>query len=196
MSAEGAAVRAAIALYLTPSQVRAARQGPMADNIHFLMRIVAGDQEAIATATEIDGRPAHLIEKAACFYIEQILFAPDADSYRILGGDRSTSTAELRRNMALLLRWLHPDTTPSKDVAVYAARVIDAWETLKTPERRISYDDRMKLAIRDNPSKRAKRLRMSPRVTIPQHLQLNQPPRESLWRRLVSMVFEPRSDGK
>ena len=53
-----------------------------------------------------------MVREASAFFIEQILLGPDADSYRVLGADRNAAAAELRRNMALLLRWLHPDMTP------------------------------------------------------------------------------------
>ena len=54
-------------------------------------------------------RSEHSLREAAAFYIEQILLHPDADHYRVLGAQPDASTAELRRNMALLIRWLHPD---------------------------------------------------------------------------------------
>ena len=57
-----------------------------------------------------------MVRLAATFFIEQILFAPHADSYRVLGASPQASASELRRNVALLLRWLHPDLDP--EVAV------------------------------------------------------------------------------
>ena len=79
-----------------------------------------------------------MVRQASAFFIEQILLGPDADSYRVLGADRKASAPELRRNMALLLRWLHPDM--HHDHSIFAGRVTAAWETLKTPERRAAYD--------------------------------------------------------
>ena len=78
---------------------------------------------------------------AAAFFIEQILFAPDADSYRVLGANSQANAAELRRNVALLLKWLHPDVDQSGDRSVFVGRVTTAWNNIKTPERRAAYDD-------------------------------------------------------
>jgi DnaJ-class molecular chaperone len=83
---------------------------------------------------------------AAGFFIEQVLLHPGGGSYRILGGDRDTSARELRRNMALLMRWLHPDVTSNgsseNDVyrSTFANRITVAWEAIKTEERRAAYD--------------------------------------------------------
>ena len=82
------------------------------------------------------------MRNAAAFFIEQILLAPGADSYRVLGGNAQASNSDLRRNMALLLRWLHPDMehNGTGDRSVFAARITLAWEDLKTAERRAAYD--------------------------------------------------------
>jgi len=48
--------------------------------------------------------------------------------------------------MALIMRWLHPDVISSCapayrfDKSLYANRVTEAWEALKTNERRAAYD--------------------------------------------------------
>jgi DnaJ-class molecular chaperone len=80
------------------------------------------------------------VSKAAVFFIEQILFAPDADSYRVLGVGPRATPGELRRNMALLLRWLHPDLDPQATHSTFACKVTGAWNDLKTAERRAAYD--------------------------------------------------------
>src|SRR5262249_22574886 len=95
--------------------------------------------------------PAEVVRQAAGFFIEQILFAPDADSYRVLGASPQASSAELRRNIGFLLRWLHPDLDLRGERSIFIGRVTAAWNDLKTPERRADYDqarrnakDRMK----------------------------------------------------
>ena len=62
------------------------------------------------------------------FFIEQILFAPDADSYRVLGTAPQATPSELRRNVALLMRWLHPDLDPRGERSVFIGRVTDGLE--------------------------------------------------------------------
>jgi curved DNA-binding protein CbpA len=105
-----------------------------------LLRIAAGDEEAIGEATEVAGRSRDVVREAVAFFIEQILLSPDADSYRVLGANPEATSAELRRNMALLLRWLHPDLDPHAGRSVFATRVTLAWNDLKTSDRRAAYD--------------------------------------------------------
>ena len=64
----------------------------------------------------------------------------DSNNYRVLGATPEASPQDLRRNMALLMTWLHPDKNPSGERAVLAARVTAAWDTLRSPDRRAAYD--------------------------------------------------------
>ena len=76
-------------------------------------------------------RPPFLPSKSCSFLV---------DSYRVLGAARGAGAAELRSNMALLMRWLHPDVNANGARLMLAARVTRAWETVKTPDRRAAYD--------------------------------------------------------
>ncbi len=102
------ALRAAIDLVHVPSRVRIMRAAPLPWDVHILLRIAAGDEAAEIEAAELTGRSPEVVRKAAAFFIEQVLLCPGADSYRVLGAPPQASSAELRRNMALLLKWLHP----------------------------------------------------------------------------------------
>jgi hypothetical protein len=112
-----------------------------------LLRIAAGDEEAIGEATEIAGQSRDVVREAVAFFIEQILLSPDADSYRVLGANPEATSTELRRNMALLLRWLHPDLDPYTGRSVFATRVTLAWNDLKTCERRAAYDQLRQISV-------------------------------------------------
>ena len=133
-------MKAAIELNLMPSRVRALRDAPLPDGVQVVLRIAAGDTDAEREATAIVDRPVSVVRDASAFFIEQLLLHPEADSYRVLGAERGSSPAELRQNMALLMRWLHPDKNPSEERAVFVNRVNRAWDDLKTPERRDAYD--------------------------------------------------------
>jgi len=135
------ALKIAIDLMHVPSQVRLRRAEPLPDGVPTLLRIAAGDAEAARAAALAVDRSDDLVRRAAAFFIEQILFAPNADSYRVLGADPQASAAELRRNVGLLLRWLHPDLDPRGERSIFAGRVTAAWNDLKTPERRAAYDE-------------------------------------------------------
>jgi len=135
-----AAIRAAIELKHLPSQVHAVRGLPLPDGTTLLLRIAAGEDAAQSEAMKFTGRSAEVVRTASEFFIEQVLLFSEADSYRVLGGLPDASVSDLRHHMALLLRWLHPDVDPDGQRSLMAARVIKAWENLKTPERRAIYD--------------------------------------------------------
>src|SRR5262249_46589359 len=136
----GMALKIAIDLLHIPSRVRLYRSEPFPDDVLTLLRIVAGDTEVERAAATLADRPSKVVRQAAGFFIEQILFASDADSYRVLGASPQASSAELRRNMGFLLRWLHPDLDPRGERSIFIGRVTAAWNDLKTPERRAAYD--------------------------------------------------------
>jgi len=137
---DAVALRLAINLLHFPSRVRSVRSAPLPDDVLVLLHIAAGDEEAIRAAVESVDRPCGIVQEAAAFFIEQVLLNPDADSYRVLGAKPETPYAELRRNMALLLKWLHPDSDRHGEHVVFAKRVTRAWNNLKTEERRAAYD--------------------------------------------------------
>jgi hypothetical protein len=134
------ALKIAIDLMHVPSQVRLWRSEPLPDGVPMLLKIAAGDDEAEGAAVALTGRSRDLVRQAATFFIEQILFAPNTDSYRVLGATPQADAGELRRNVALLMRWLHPDLEPSGERSIFISRVTVAWNDLKTPQRRAAYD--------------------------------------------------------
>jgi hypothetical protein len=142
MMGEATALKLAIDLLHVPSRVRPMRSATLPGDVLTLLEIAAGNAEVTRQASEATGRTQDVVRNAAAFFIEQILLAPGADSYRVLGGTAQTSSSDLRRNMALLLRWLHPDMehNGNGDRSVFAGRITLAWEDLKTAERRAAYD--------------------------------------------------------
>lgn len=144
---QAATIKMAIDLMHFPSQVRLTRSAPLPDAVVTLLHIVAGDEEATRQAMDAIGRSRETIREAAAFFIEQILLYPGADSYRVLGARPEATDGELRRNMALLLRWLHPDHGGQGARSVFARRVIRAWNDLKTKERRAIYDQSRRIAL-------------------------------------------------
>jgi len=140
MMSDVTALRIAIDLVRVPSRVRGVRAAPLPQHVDTLLRIAAGDESVETEAARITGVSRQLVRKASAFFIEQILLHAGADSYRVLGVDPHASPAELRRNMALLLRWLHPDIDQNGERSMFATRVTRAWEEVKTPSRRAEHD--------------------------------------------------------
>jgi hypothetical protein len=147
------ALRVAIDLVRVPSRVRGVRAAPLPQHVDMLLRIAAGDESVETEAALTMEVSRELVRKASAFFIEQILLYPGADSYRVLGADPHASNAELRRNMALLLRWLHPDIARNGERSIFAARVTKAWEEVKTPVRRAKHDS-AELALKNQGSVR------------------------------------------
>jgi hypothetical protein len=151
------ALVAAISMLECPHAAKLARSSRLPDGVTFLLEIAAGEAHALSKAAQLTGRTEATLQKAAGFFIEQILLYPGGDSYRILGSDRGTPLAELRRNMALIMRWLHPDlgrdasSSNLLDKSLFASRITQAWETVKTDERRTAYNT--SLAIKKSPLK-------------------------------------------
>ena len=138
------------------------------EGVSFLLCIAAGDSAAIQEATRTTDRAPEVIRDAAVFFIEQILLEAQSDSYRVLGASPNATLSELRHNMALLVKWLHPDSAREGPQSVFVNRVTTAWDDLKTPERRAAYD-RAKQSVSQNnrPNhRRPKRARRNPRKLV------------------------------
>jgi hypothetical protein len=140
MSDVTTALRVAFQLIHVPSQIRHARLAALPRDVLLLLQIAAGDEEALRQGCVMADKSREEIQEAAAFFIEQILFAPNTDCYRVLGARSDATTKDLRRNMSYLLRWLHPDVQSKDERSVFARRVSLAWDALKTPERRAAYD--------------------------------------------------------
>jgi hypothetical protein len=140
MTTDLSAVRLAIDLLQAPSRVRIARARPLPGGVPFLLRVAARDADAEIEAARVSGRSVDFVREAAIFFVEQVLFGAESDSYRVLGSNRDASAAELRRNMALLLRSFHPDIERDQDRSMAVAKVTRAWDDLKSPDRRALYD--------------------------------------------------------
>jgi hypothetical protein len=182
------ALMMAISLQLMPAQVRLMRKQPLPDGMGHVLRIVGGDDKALAQAVAVSGRSREMVCEASAFFIEQMLLYPGADSYRVLGARPDASNDELRRNMALLLRWLHPDVANQTARALFAQRVTRAWNDLKSPERRTAYDRSRPIQKPKQrvPSKKG-RSRSNARVGHRQPVRL--PARRmGLWDRIILLI--------
>ena len=160
----------AIDLLRAPSNVRRVRTTPLPKDVSKLLAIAAGDEATLGEVKRGTNLPEQSLREAAAFYIEQILLHPDADHYRVLGAQSNASIAELRRNMALLVRWLHPDHKNGSDRSVFVGRVTRAWNELKSEDRRASYNLSRRRGLEKRASKSVKRNRKpTPSRVKPRH---------------------------
>ena len=147
MALEFAALHAALGLVSQPSLVSQARRSALPPGVTLLLQLAANDTDALERSAVATNLPPDMLRRAAEFFLEQVLFEASCNSYRVLGTDASATPDVLRRNMALLMRWLHPDiheaARPGRaklDRSVFAERVTAAWDSLKTGERREAYN--------------------------------------------------------
>lgn len=139
------ALHVALAMLSDPKRIRHVHQSALPQGMTTLLEIAVGEAQAMATGQVQTGVEGKALQEAADFFIEQILLNYEADSYRILGCTYNATHQELRRHMALLMRWLHPDlhvaTAPmAADRQIFVTRVSRAWEDLKSEDRRQTYD--------------------------------------------------------
>jgi len=140
------AIAAALAMLRDPQLARLAQRAPLPKGMTMLLEVAAGEAAALASAHSITSRSEATLQRAAGFFIEQVLLNRQSDNYRVLGSSPNAPSADLRRHMALLLKWLHPDLFQSSgddkafNRSAYVSLVTEAWEALKTPGRRASYD--------------------------------------------------------
>jgi hypothetical protein len=120
-------IEVALDLARMPALARSSVLPPLPPNIIELMRIAAASPEACQAAAARTGQPRHVLIEAARFYLQQVLFRPDADCYRILGIRPAAPRETARNHMRWLLEWLHPDRNNNAWDAVYAERVLKAW---------------------------------------------------------------------
>jgi hypothetical protein len=122
-------IELALDLARMPALARRSAVPPLPPNIIELMRIAAASPEACRAAVAQTGEPRHVVIESARFYLQQVLFRPDADCYRILGVQPTTSRATAREHMRWLLEWLHPDRNNNNNSwdTVYAERILKAW---------------------------------------------------------------------
>ena len=141
-----AALEVALTLAGRPALVRSASRMPLPSGVTFLLELATGEAHALRSAQSLSKRSPEVLRSAAEFFIEQVLFAPAADSYRILGATPRATRRELRKHMALLVKWLHPDKLGpetqelSIDRSRFVHRVTQAWQDLKSEDRRAAYD--------------------------------------------------------
>ncbi|MGH8106206.1 MAG: DnaJ domain-containing protein, partial [Arenimonas sp.] len=124
--------------------ISTARQQTLPAGVTEILKISSGDQDALMVAQESSRVSQEDVRHAAQFYVQQILFAPDSDHYRVLGVDPDDIEAKIKLHYRLLVRWLHPDKNSSNWEAVFSDRVNRAWHSLRTPERRREYDEQLK----------------------------------------------------
>lgn len=141
-----ATVDLALAVFKDPGLLVDLRERPLPEDVGVAIRIAAGECAARDAAVADSGIPPDAVVEACVFFLQQTLFAPGSDSYRILGVHPGDPQERLREHYRWLMKWLHPDRNQDGWETLYADRVNAAWQDLKTPDRRAAYDSRLPAA--------------------------------------------------
>ena len=120
-----------------------ARQQPLPPGVTDLLKISSGDHDVLLVAQQSSRYSLEDVRHAAEFYVQQILFAPDSNHYRVLGVEPSDPEAKIKLHYRLLVSWLHPDKNSSDWEVVFSERINRAWHGLRTSERRRQYDEQL-----------------------------------------------------
>jgi len=141
-----AALEQALTFLSRTDLIATARQQPLPDGVTDILKITSGDNEALLVAQENFRYSQEDVRHAAEFYVQQVLFAPLSDHYRVLGADPGDAEAKIKLHYRLLVRWLHPDKNAGDWEAVFSERINRAWQALRTPECRLAYDEQLSSA--------------------------------------------------
>ncbi len=142
-----AALEQALTFISRTDLIATARQQPLPSGVTELLKISSGDNDSLLTAQESSRHSQEDVRHAAEFYVQQILFAPDSNHYRVLGVDPDDAEAKIKLHYRLLVRWLHPDKNSSDWEVVFSERINRAWHALRTPERRRQYDEQLATSL-------------------------------------------------
>lgn len=147
---EDVAIKLALSLLDVPRQGQSDQPLPLPDDVTSLLKIAIGDEQALDTAIAETGDTRERIIAASQLFLKRMIVDPTANHYGRLGCKRDDPFNKLRLHMALLLKWLHPDAVQASGVQTdventnYTTAVTQAWDNVKTPERRAAYDALLK----------------------------------------------------
>lgn len=140
-------IDAALDFTRMPALARTSVVPPIPPDILEVIQIAAASPEACRDAAAATGESTQTLIEAARFYLQQLLFRPDANCQRVLGLPPGASRATARKHMRWLLQWLHPDRNDGLD-AVYAERVVTAWREISTSSQPLTQPNRAHTAAR------------------------------------------------
>ena len=121
-----AALDVALDMVQRPLLAKQAQTQPLPDGVLQLIRIAADSDENIAWTSRTRARSSREIRDAAVMFLQQVLFHPGADSFRVMGLAADATPANLHEHRKWLLKWLHPDRNPDKWESLLFRRVLDA----------------------------------------------------------------------
>jgi len=143
----------ALEFHRSPGFLGAIRRLDLPKDLQTVLRIAAGDSETIVQSAQLTNESPESLREVSIFYLQQLLFADEGDSYRVLGVNPDAPDEQIKLNYRWLARWLHPDRNPDEWESVFAERVNQAWQDLRTPTLRNAFDLKRAAEIEDSPDR-------------------------------------------
>jgi hypothetical protein len=114
-------------------------RAPLPSGMTELLQVAAGDLPEGALPPIFVSLPE--LQKAALFFIDQVLLARGADHCRVMGLAPGAAADEIKEHHRLLMRLFHPDrlSAPDEQAEAAAARINRAYAVLRGAESRAAY---------------------------------------------------------
>lgn len=162
------ALDAALALARTPALAAAMRAQSVPQGTQDLLRVLAGEADALARAKSAAKQRGDVVIGAAELYVQQVLLHPNSDPFRVLGLPQNAERELARAHLRLLLIWLHPDRSDCAWRSSFTHRVIAAWKEISANGRALDSEPNINKArsSRRNP-RSAGRPGLLPWVRVP-----------------------------
>jgi hypothetical protein len=132
----------ALDLARMPTLVEVMRSQPLPEDTIVVIRIAAGCADTTKDAEVVTGLKSSILREACAFYLQQVLFTPEADGFRVLGVQPGASRREMREHMRWLVTWLHPDGNRDDWESVFVERVLHAWREAGAKASQVSQSGR------------------------------------------------------
>jgi hypothetical protein len=113
---------------------------PLHSDILSLIRVASGDFSCIDVFPKSFARDPAKCQKLASYYIQNVMFIPDASPQRLIGLRPSDDKTKLKEHKRWLLKWLHPDRNSSERDQAFFHRIVDAAKIL---EEKLSQDEKV-----------------------------------------------------
>ena len=147
-------------------------RSPLPHGVTALLQFAAGSPSGNSAAPHPDARSAEH-KQAARFFIEQVLLAHHADHYRVLGVAPLAHLDQIKEHHRLLIRLFHPDRQklPDARTDAFATRINQAYNILRSPDKRAAYDCMMREKLAAKPQSKGpwRQRYITPAAELPMH---------------------------
>ena len=145
---------------------------PLPEGVEMLLdlAVARSDAESFRQQAEWLQVAPEELRTAVLFFIRQVLLVQRVDPYRTLGLTHAARPDQIRGHYRKLIRLFHPDREANcgEYHAAYAARINQAYDVLRDPDKRRAYDSRSLRPHRAGASPKRRVFRETRKVGVPQ----------------------------